>query len=104
MAQFLKCVVVGERLRLDVKVVSLCHEWLPPTLRQGLSLDVRRKTICSQNRSAGAITGKILTLAPVSRVILLVPKELRNFLDTAYGKNEKKCRRCRDYSIKPSGM
>ena len=103
MAQFLQCVVLGERLRLDVRVVSRCHECFPPTLKEGLSLDVRRKRICSQNRSAGVITVKILKLAPVSCVIVLVPKELPNFLDTAYGKNGKQRRSIRDYSIKPSG-
>jgi hypothetical protein len=66
-------------------------------------LDVRCKTICSQNRSAGIITGKILTLAPVSCMILLVPKALRNFLETVYGKNGKQSRRSRDNGIKPSG-
>jgi len=49
------------------------------------------------------MTGKIPKLAPFSCMILLIPKELRNFLVAVCGKNGKQRRRSRDCSIKPSG-
>lgn len=55
----------GVRRRLDMRVVSLCHECFPSFLRAELRLDVRLVFLCynmllrSQNRSGGVMTGNI---------------------------------------------
>jgi hypothetical protein len=57
---------IREGLRLDVRIMLLlCHARLALALREGLRLDVRLVSVCyhirfcSQNKSAGVIRGKI---------------------------------------------
>ena len=55
-------VIQREALRLDVRVVSLCHACFPVSLREGLRLDVRLISLCHNmtlSIQQESVTGKI---------------------------------------------